>query len=512
MTTITTGSSAHVGAVTSTITRGETYPSPSPTCSVELGDCSSLWSEYSSSSTAWSNANQITPPPPGITSPARPDCATCKANACTISRAAVDFFFWPEASNATSRDMCATWPTTSAASRPPDFPNATWTEVTTGPYAVVNGNTFFSGNVYLSFATVIATWPCRSAETRFNKIITLASTDIFTKRGYPINDIPYSVNYADFNDPVPYSAWYGQPSCQIRMPYCSVVFPGGYNPQMAMPAAIRSIEPAWSDCSLSYFGLDDPPIALTSVGNFLSTTSSVAAVPVTTPGEVTRTSVGATPADPPTPPTSAPTVRPPVESDGPGEPQEPNDPPSDPQDPPSDPNDPPSDPQDPPSNPNDPPSNPNDPPNPPSIPNDPQDPPSNPNNPQDPPTNPNDPNDPPPNPQNPPSPNNPITLPPITLPPQPSSPPPVPPPNPRPNNHLPRPIRNHNPRPHHHPHPPLPIRLQHHHHSRRVHHRSRALRYRHPRRDARAWIRGSSRRRDDAHGGRRGCSCWRGDC
>jgi hypothetical protein len=31
--------------------------------------------------------------------------------------------------------------------------------------------------------------------TRYNSILTLASTDIFTQRGYPINDIVRSPNY-----------------------------------------------------------------------------------------------------------------------------------------------------------------------------------------------------------------------------------------------------------------------------------------------------------------------------
>ncbi|KAJ4293525.1 hypothetical protein N0V90_008808 [Kalmusia sp. IMI 367209] len=253
-------------------------------------------------------------------------------------------------------------PTEGRASRPPDFPNATWTEVTTGPYAVVGTNTFYSGNVYLSIASIEAHFPCRSTHTRYNSILTLASSDVQTMRGYPINNIPWSLNYADFNEPVPYSAWYGEPECNLQVVPCSVVFPGEYRPQIVMPAAIRQFDPAWSDCSLGFFGLNDPPIALKSAGNFLSSSSSVPAVPVTTPNDPSDpSSTPATPADPPTPPTQTPTVQPPTPSnDPPSDPSDPDDPsdPNDPDDPPNPPNSPPNNPPSNPTGPNSPPNNP----------------------------------------------------------------------------------------------------------------------------------------------------------
>lgn len=139
-----------------------------------------------------------------------------------------------------------------------------------------------------------------------------------------------------------------------------------------MPPAIRQLGPEWGECSLAYFGLDDPPIALKSTGNFLSSSASVPAVPVTTPNDPPRPSATqATPADPPSPPTSAPTARPPTPSNEPPS-DPPNDPPSDPEDPedpPSNPEEPPTDPEQPPSNPQDPPTDPGNPPvNPPSNP------------------------------------------------------------------------------------------------------------------------------------------------
>lgn len=195
LTVLTTSSSAHVGVITTTIRESEDYPGPSPTCSVAVADCASLWTSYSSASKEWSSASKITPPPAGITSPVKPFCDTCVARPCTMQRAKVDLYFWPVAANATSRDMCAINPVQTATPSVPDFPNSTWTEVTTGPYAVVGQNTFYSGNVYLSFASIEATWPCRSSEVRTNEILTLASSDIFTYRGYPIDKVPRQVRH-----------------------------------------------------------------------------------------------------------------------------------------------------------------------------------------------------------------------------------------------------------------------------------------------------------------------------
>lgn len=190
-TILTTSSEVNIGVVTSTYSKGNEYPEPSPTCSVALSDCTSLWSSYSSADKAWSNARSVTPPPATTTaSPVKPHCATCKASRCSLGRGEVELYFWPVPANATTRDMCASMPTTTHTSVPTDFPNnSTWTEVTTGPYAVVNGHTLYSGNVYVSISAIEASWPCRSAQTISNAILTLASTDVFTQRGYPINNI-----------------------------------------------------------------------------------------------------------------------------------------------------------------------------------------------------------------------------------------------------------------------------------------------------------------------------------
>jgi hypothetical protein len=82
--------------------------------------------------------------------------------------------------------------------------------VTTGPYAVVNGHTFYSGNVYVSIPGGIAAADnCGNILKRSNTgqtedILTLASSAVYTMRGMPHNNIPFEINYADFNPPTPW--------------------------------------------------------------------------------------------------------------------------------------------------------------------------------------------------------------------------------------------------------------------------------------------------------------------
>lgn len=78
--------------------------------------------------------------------------------------------------------------------------------ITTGPYTTVNGKTFYSGNVYLSISRASAHGGCGETvgKVHYGSILTLASTDIQSMRGYPRNNIPWSFNFADFNRPVPY--------------------------------------------------------------------------------------------------------------------------------------------------------------------------------------------------------------------------------------------------------------------------------------------------------------------
>lgn len=117
---------------------------------------------------------------------------------------------------------------------------------------------------------------CQKTITRKSpghNIITIASSDLYSVRGYPHNVIPWSVNWVDFNEPTPWSAYLGGWYCANNRPICSVVFPHDYYPVFSMPGQIRQLDPNWASCTFSSFGIFDPPTALHSVGNIFSTST-----------------------------------------------------------------------------------------------------------------------------------------------------------------------------------------------------------------------------------------------
>ncbi|OCL08024.1 hypothetical protein AOQ84DRAFT_377152 [Glonium stellatum] len=148
--------------------------------------------------------NKVTPwtIPPSLT---KPVCETYAAGRCTIDRASIDLYYSPVTRNF-SRNMCAKNPVSGPATKPPKHPNSKYVPITIGPYSVLSGHTFYSGNVYISIATASAHGPCGGnvGQIHYGSILTLASTDVQSMRGYPLNNIPWSFNYADLNPPIPY--------------------------------------------------------------------------------------------------------------------------------------------------------------------------------------------------------------------------------------------------------------------------------------------------------------------
>ena len=84
-----------------------------------------------------------------------------------------------------------------------------WTPVTTGPYAIHNGATLYEGNVYLSIVKPYAHDNCGNLIGEMPRpagadILTLASSYIYTMRGWVHQGSGFPLNFADFNTPVPY--------------------------------------------------------------------------------------------------------------------------------------------------------------------------------------------------------------------------------------------------------------------------------------------------------------------
>jgi hypothetical protein len=153
------------------------------------------------------------------------------------------------------------------------------------PYTVLPGNTtWFSGNVYVSLNHINAecNWSGTNVEvgsTHGGEILTLAPSELYSQRATPtiwngqtgfidFGNEAYSFNFGDLVSPYPWSAWAGLDYCVMSK--CSTMS-GAYNPRIAVPEAIRRMDPRWATCDLALYGLYDPPIALRSVG-FLSAT------------------------------------------------------------------------------------------------------------------------------------------------------------------------------------------------------------------------------------------------
>jgi hypothetical protein len=199
----------------------------------------------------------------------------------------MSLYYWP-VTTSISRDLCAWDPIGGIASTYVPDMNRTFAPTTTGPYAVVDGRTLYQGNVYLSIVEPYVYDNCGNSVSRKypngDNVVTIASSDLYSVRKYPHNLIPWSVNYQDFIEPVPWSAYYGGRYCANNRPLCSVVMPGQYQPEMVMPPQMRNLDPAWESCAFDKYGLFDPPIALQPASGFLSSTTQ-ASGPTQTPAE-----------------------------------------------------------------------------------------------------------------------------------------------------------------------------------------------------------------------------------
>ncbi|KAL1596538.1 hypothetical protein SLS60_009186 [Paraconiothyrium brasiliense] len=318
-------------------------------------------------------------------------CATAQ---CTIGANSVELLYFPPPS--TSRDLCANTSPGFNSYSVPIFSNL-------HASTIINSTTYWYDKAYVRYDTVSAYKWCQLDNqlgqtsvtvggTYSRRLVEISSSDLSSICDWKFNPTrPYGLvigatakpfNFEDLVGDIPASAYQCMPRCQSG---CMDIITSFYIPGLAVPPQVRAQDPEWASCVPQFDGVPDPPIALASVPNFLTSSEPS----------------GSRPSDPPTPgqtlttgasPTAIPITQPPITTrftstilpptsrpipNDPGAPADPN--PVDPNNPGSSipsPNDPP--PNDPP--PNDPP--PNDPP--------PNDPPPNDPPPNDPP--PNDPN------------------------------------------------------------------------------------------------------------------------
>lgn len=276
------------------------YRAPSPSCSISPSDCDPLWATYLSSLSA--RDPQITSPP--LTTPpctnqtaassyASLDSSIYGCGKCTIYGEGVQLVFWPEPTTV-SRDMCASTPTANVTHYGPSAVITAYAGKSVGNFSgsdaslrgyatadgketiVADGHVFTSGTAYISISRVYAVDRCTKTYGSgvTDAILALPSESVLSLRysqdhfqrlmetdkvtGYP-------VNYADFNTPIPWSAWNGQNLCRGAWDnyFCTVINENYFRPQLAIPPQITELSPDFKDCQMWYNGLWDPPLALT---------------------------------------------------------------------------------------------------------------------------------------------------------------------------------------------------------------------------------------------------------
>ncbi|KAI7222035.1 hypothetical protein KC333_g1358 [Hortaea werneckii] len=280
---------------TSTIvnTYGRIYPHETPTCSVEPSDCDPFWQAYSTKMSEWSalGAAQTTPAPqtpPCMNQSMASSAASFQSSfrgcgLCTIYGQGVELVYFPPPPTV-SRDMCASTPVANLTYYEPGAILEAYAGTQYGAMAtpkpdaqtaVVGQNTFTSGTAYISISKVWAEDRCfKTKGTPVNNAILAMPSESVLSLRYSQDHFQYAmvtgtqtgfpVSYADFQTPIPWSAWNGQEQCYNSYGgyYCDVIYENKYRPQLAIPPEINMLNDDWKDCQLWYGGLYDPPLAL----------------------------------------------------------------------------------------------------------------------------------------------------------------------------------------------------------------------------------------------------------
>lgn len=277
----------HVGSVLTENVPTITYSGPAPSCSVQAEDCSWLRKSYLSADSSYSSSLSRYPDAVPGDSPTVPRCyipgpPLPACGQCTIHGGNVELLYFP-ATTKTSRDMCATTPTSPVicpygktyanndtvhgfATEPCQYV-ATGHPSTTdsGPSTVVNGTTLYSNRAYISYDTLYATNSCgRVGGTYADGLVTVASSDVYSVSGYHffLTHAAYSFNFADLDSPVPASAYLAQANCDNsgsplgdgdmlngapggELGFCATIIDQEFKPWLAVPPQMRALDPQW---------------------------------------------------------------------------------------------------------------------------------------------------------------------------------------------------------------------------------------------------------------------------
>lgn len=262
-----------------TSTAGGTYDGPSPTCLIQPDDCRVVKSSFSKESSAFAKfTSSYTPPFYVVNPPVTPSCTTvCTASQiCMIRGDHVRLIYWPVTT--TGANSCRSNGTTV-------------TPTATGIQTLESlGWTFTSPSVYISFQSLSAwDWGCYTeiGEGISNTIIGLPPESLSSAVGGHLGRSPVPYNLADLNGFVTSSAYFEMQEYDWSGPG-STILDDLYFPTIWMPEEVLTFRPEWRKCGLSIFGINDPPVALSSV-EFLtseapkSTSKPNTATPVASP-------------------------------------------------------------------------------------------------------------------------------------------------------------------------------------------------------------------------------------
>lgn len=252
----------------------------------------------------------------------------CTTAQCTIAANRVELLYFPAPS--TTRDLCA--------DTSPGY-NSYSVSIYSQPHAstVINATTYWYDKAYVRYDTVSAYKWCKLDNqlgstlvhvggTYSKRVVEVASSDVSSICDWRFNPtMPYGLvigatakpfNFEDLVGDIPASAYQCLPQCQRGCRYIV----SSYNvPALAVPPQVRAQDPEWANCVPQFDGVPDPPIALASAPNFLtsatmsgprtsdppnpgqtiSTGASPTAIPITQPPFTTRfTSTISIPNDP----------------------------------------------------------------------------------------------------------------------------------------------------------------------------------------------------------------------
>ncbi|KAJ4351936.1 uncharacterized protein N0V89_007280 [Didymosphaeria variabile] len=272
-------------------------------------------------------------------------CATAQ---CTVGANSVELLYFPPPS--TSRDLCA--------NTSPGF-NSYSVPIFSYPHAstIINSTTYWYDKAYVRYDKVSAYKWCELDNqlarhlvsvggTYSGRLVEISSSDVSSICDWRFNPTrPYGLvigatakpfNFEDLVGEIPASAYQCIPRCQSG---CTDIITSYYFPGLAVPPQVRAQDPEWASCVPQFDGVPDPPIALASVPNFLtsSTPSEPRPSDPPTPGQTLTTGASPTAIPITQPPStirftstiSLPTSRP--APNDPGVPADPN--PNDPNDP-----------------------------------------------------------------------------------------------------------------------------------------------------------------------------------